>query len=1116
MDGPGSVAVDRASGDLYVANDANSRIAKFDAHGDFLLAWGYGVADGTTPVLQTCGPQASPPTVQCFAGLFHGGSGGPGDSVFPTAVAVDQSSGAVYATEWERVSKYTSSGAFLFTVGRDVNQTKVALGGAATQAEKSICTAASGDTCVRGVAGTGPGEFRYAAALAIEDSGPNAGRVWVSEAGGTERLVAIEPGGAFGPDVPLSGAGETQSLAVDSAGDFYVVRPGTRETQRIGLKGLAGADPEAGTEADTFVLGNLPPSCSASKTGPITYLSEHLQFDALASQALKEKCGDAIGITQFYDGETYAGVGFKNRLLYQDVGQLTCTSPSGGSCSVSTVTNGAPGTVEKRNPSGALLETIYSGGPETLTLDPADNLYIGDAQGRYHFAVLDPTGEQVSQFGSGQVIGAPARDRYFGSNALAVDPAAGRLYVASSAGGESESAVQAFPLPDPGPLVSEQGVENILPTVATLTATINPEGEGTTYRFEYGTDESYGQSTPTATLPGSEFGEEEVEAPIAGLAPETTYHFRVVATNHCNPSEPAQECTAQGEDRTFTTPPVLVFAAQWASDVSAHSALLHGEINPLGLESEAWLEYGTDESYGHVVPLANLGDGVGPVLRQATLTGLQASTTYHYRFAGRNERNGVTFNAHGADRTFTTQFGGLGFQLPDHRVWEMVSPPDKHGARLFGGGEWLLQADAGGDGLAYPSKLSPEADPEGNRIPDVSMSLARREANGSWHSRDITPPSDRPGGSPPGNGTEYKLFSADLSEALVSPPSRTLLSAEASERTPYLRRNTDPAAYTPLVTGKEPFANVPPGTVFGGSAYVGDVETIGASPDLRYLALKSKVPLVEGAAVSGSTIYEWSNGHIKPLSVLPAAEGGALVRAEQVGSGRSSVRGAISADGSRVFWSAGSAGIQTALYVRDTEAGETARLDVVQSGGGAGAAGPLFQGASADGSVVFFTGSEQLTEDAGAKGSDLYRCELPPGSIAAGCATLTDISVPVTGGENAEVQGMASAVSEDGKSVYFVARGVLDEAPNQLGDAADSGEPNLYLWREGEGVRFIATLFEPGRSRLGRVGRTFGGRPRRRRLAWRSLPRLHVRAQPHRIRKPRRGHRPAGAGALPL
>jgi hypothetical protein len=49
-------------------------------------------------------------------------------------------------------------------------------------------------------------------------------------------------------------------------------------------------------------------------------------------------------------------------------------------------------------------------------------------------------------------------------------------------------------------------------------------------------------------------------------------------------------------------------------------------------------------------------------------------------------------------------------------------------------------------------------------------------------------------------------------------------------------------------------------------------------------------------------------------------------------------------------------------------------------------------------------------------------------------------------------------MSEDGTMVYLVARGVLDAKANAEGEAALPGEPNLYLWREGSGIRFIATL----------------------------------------------------------
>ena len=291
VDGPNGVAVDRTSGDLYVADNSNFRVDKFDADGNFLLAWGFGVADGATEALQTCGPQASPPTVQCFRGRLTGGGGTDSNGVFPSGVAVDQSSGAVYATELQRISKYTSSGAFLFTVGRDVNQTKVALGAGATQAERNICTAASGDTCGQGVSGTGPGEFGTATALVVKEAGPNLGRVWVKD--NTGRLVSIEPGGTPGPEVSLAGIGETKSVAVDSAGDFYVIRSGIYEWQRVSISGFHTDDPETDTEADTFVLGNLPPSCSASQTAPIAYRGNlGGAFDTAVSKALQEKCGE--------------------------------------------------------------------------------------------------------------------------------------------------------------------------------------------------------------------------------------------------------------------------------------------------------------------------------------------------------------------------------------------------------------------------------------------------------------------------------------------------------------------------------------------------------------------------------------------------------------------------------------------------------------------------------------------------------------------------------------------------------------------------------------------------------------------------------------------------------
>jgi hypothetical protein len=947
---PVGTAVHQGSGALYVAERNNNRIAKFDSDGEFALAWGFGVRDGITAALQTCGPQATPPQKWCFkSNFFSNNSAG---NIIPAAVAVDQPSGDVYVADSNkhRITKFTSTGQFVFLIGRNVNATKVALGGGATQLEKNICTAASGDTCTTGTSGTGPNEFQTPRSLAVTP----AGVVWV---GVTNRLKSFSSTGTPGTEIALAGCGNVQSLAIDSAGNFYV------------------------------------------------------------------KCASLSGIRKL------AGPG-------------------------------AP------VPGELLMEPLDAAGlARTVTLDAGDYVYIGDATSPYRFLKFNPVGEQVSQFGAGEVIGAPGDTTISGSNALAVGEDAESLYAASSRT-DASSAVQSFPLPEPGPLVEGQTVENVLPTTATLTARINPENDETTYRFEYGTSESYGESTPLETLAASGFEGEDVDAQLAELVPGTTYHFRVVAANKCNPSEPAEVCTSEGENQTFKTLPAVVIDPQWATDVTAHSAILHAELDPLGVEAEAWLEYGSSETYGQIVPLANLGDGFGAVKRQASLTGLLSDTTYNYRFVARDERDGVIYTVFGPNRTFTTQFGGLGFEIADSRVWEMVSPSDKHGARLVGGGEDHLQASADGDGLAYQSMLSTEADPEGSRIPEPSMNLAHRDGDGSWHSEDITPPNDHVTQLAIGNGSEYKLFSPTLSEALVEPRSGTPLSPEASERTPYLRDNTTFPIFTPLVTGKEPYANVPPGIEFGGGEkQIGDVTIVGASPDFRHVALASKVPLVEGAVVSGPTVYEWSNGQIKPVSVLPAGEGGPLTEAQNVGSGSGSVRGAVSEDGSKVFWGTGTYPELTALYVRDTEAEESARLDAVQpSASGIGTARPVFQGASTDGSVVFFTDSQQLTEDAGSKGFDLYRCQLPPDSVASGCADLTDITAPAETGESAEVEGITLGIAEDAQTIYFVARGMLDDETNQYGDSAISGQPNLYVWQQSQGVRFIATLSEADES----------------------------------------------------
>jgi phospholipase C len=213
------------------------------------------------------------------------------------------------------------------------------------------------------------------------------------------------------------------------------------------------------------------------------------------------------------------------------------------------------------------------------------------------------------------------------------------------------------PEPGPGPASVPPGSqqppaeETGLPsspgaTSVTLDATVNPDG-GTVSdcHFEYGTSIPYEASAPCASLPGSGSSPVEVSTAVTGLAPSTTYHFRILATNSGG--------TSAGPDMEFTTasfPPTVSTGA--ASSVSQSTATLNATVDPnASLVTECRFEYGTSSSYEASVPCASLpGSGSKPVAVSAALTGLSATTSYHYRVVATNEVG----TSYGADGEFTT------------------------------------------------------------------------------------------------------------------------------------------------------------------------------------------------------------------------------------------------------------------------------------------------------------------------------------------------------------------------------------------------------------------------------------------------------------------------------
>lgn len=100
------------------------------------------------------------------------------------------------------------------------------------------------------------------------------------------------------------------------------------------------------------------------------------------------------------------------------------------------------------------------------------------------------------------------------------------------------------------PAIESEYVSYVEGSAATLNARIDPDGEATTYYFQYGTSESYGESTPQVALPENDTAMTRIPAAgMSALQPGRTYHYHVVAVNALSPAG-----GTPGADKTFTTP----------------------------------------------------------------------------------------------------------------------------------------------------------------------------------------------------------------------------------------------------------------------------------------------------------------------------------------------------------------------------------------------------------------------------------------------------------------------------------------------------------------------------------------------------------------------------------
>ncbi|MGC2626956.1 MAG: hypothetical protein WA269_08975 [Candidatus Udaeobacter sp.] len=220
-------------------------------------------------------------------------------------------------------------------------------------------------------------------------------------------------------------------------------------------------------------------------------------------------------------------------------------------------------------------------------------------------------------------------------------------YVWTWGTGANQNFTLQIPVPPPpvtGPPVAITNPATLIASfAANLNGSVNPHGLTTNVYFQYGTTNSYGLTTAPQSHTGNT--SVNISAHIRGLTASTTYHFRIVTTNSAG--------TRYGSDTTFTTLPPTGFpivTTKPATDVATFAATLNGLLDPHGLTTSVYFQYGTTTNYGRTTAVQSQ---TGNTYRNiaANINGLSRNTTYHFRIVATNSVG----TRYGSDRTFTTQ-----------------------------------------------------------------------------------------------------------------------------------------------------------------------------------------------------------------------------------------------------------------------------------------------------------------------------------------------------------------------------------------------------------------------------------------------------------------------------
>jgi hypothetical protein len=1030
------------------------------------------------------------PAVASQSGTVQFGEEGPGAGQLkgPVGVAVNNvpSSllhGDVYVVDQSnnRVDRFSGSGSFQMAWGWGV---------ADGASELQTCTS----VCRQGLEDSPPfqhaGDVSWASGVAVDSNEPlsssSSGDVYVVQAGPIERVEKFGPSGEF----LLMFGGEVNETKDNT--------PGATQAEKDVC--VAGEKCKAGTQGSANgQFQELPLEAASIAVGPAgrVYVGDGPEHSGTTDPG-RVQVFEASGVWR----ETISLAGLAGSAKKGNVIALAVDSAG----NVFVKYSEAAG-VREFEPGGIERSVQFDAGSTTvtgLTVDGSGDLFVGDSSGEFYVHILKYntiSGKVAGLFGPKTVRGGhedaagsyKATGPFF--NGLAFSETGKSVYASENyteikvSGGPtpSYSSVWELFVPPQGPVVDGESATLSAPAGVVLEGLINPEGNETSYHFEYVSDADFnkvvggkkcewGCASHTASATVAEGIEDRPASMLVkGLLVSTLYRYRLLASN--------SEGSTVGTEAMFESLPAASIDSEYATNITSSSATLDTQVNPLGSSTEYALEYGTSTTYEHSI-VGSAGEGVGDVLIAHHLQELAAGTTYHYRIVLHNALGTVE----GSDRSFTTRLAASGgaLTLPDGRAWELVSPANKKGALIqIDESDGQIQAAGGGSAVTYTAQGPHLGEEEPHGKTRLSHVLSGRMAGGGWRTQDLSVPArvQENGETVVGQNTAgnlYTLFSVDLSLAAFEPSvaSTPLLSPEATTRTLYVRNNTS-GTFTALVTPndvspagaliEEPtFRNETTGLRTNPDIW--QMHYVSATPDLQHVLLTTPLALTENAIAEENlqnsqvlkhdnleyhqwNLYEWSGGRLALVNVLPNGQatrgfipgsGVMLAGLRDPGQPKGGGLRAVSGDGRRVAWAWGDpygadpyggmieAREYRGLYVRDMLEERTVRV---------GGAEAVFQMISSDGTKVFYR-----------EGGELYVYEW---QLGVPTGTTTDITARHEAGEaNAGVQEAVSDVSEDGLYVYFVATGVLAPGGARGGD-------NLYLLHDtptGWTTTYIATL----------------------------------------------------------